>query len=127
MSPPTEAFETLAPELSDDEVAREYEELSELEELDAGAAPTGGEGALLEVAGELAHVRDDLEELAALEGRGEPDAAPAFAVETAGERAARSYEGMDVDELDALAHWAEEAEARALPDDEVERGADLLG
>ena len=32
-----------------------------------------------------------------------------------------------MDELDALAHYDEGAESRALPDDEIERGSQLMG
>jgi hypothetical protein len=116
----------LAVELGDDDVAREYEELAEMEDLDAVARATGGEGALLEVAGELALVRDELEELATLEGNGEFASARMAEAETTEDRVARRYEGMDVDELDALAHYDEEAESRSVPDDEIERGAELM-
>ncbi len=116
----------VALELADDDVAREYEELSEMEELDALAPPTGGEGALLEVAGELALVRDELEELAALEERDFASTRIAEG-ETTEDRVARRYEGMDVDDLDALAHWDEEAESRELPDDDIEREAEMMG
>ncbi|HET8541777.1 MAG TPA: hypothetical protein VFL83_18000 [Anaeromyxobacter sp.] len=116
----------LAVELADDEVAREYEELSQVEDLDALERPTGGEGALLEVAGELAFVRDELEELAALEDRGDFASTHIAEGETTEDRIARRFEGMDVDDLDALAHWDEDAESRAVPDDEIAR-AELLG
>ena len=110
----------LAVELADDDVAREYEELSDMEDLVALAPPGGGEGALLEVAGELALVRDELEELATLEDR-ELAATHVAEHETTEDRVARRYEGMDVDALDALAHWDGEAESRASPDDDVDR------
>ncbi len=116
----------LALEHADDDVAREYEELSEMEDLGPLAPPTGGEGSLLEVAGELALVRDELEELAALEDRDYASTRMAES-ETTEDRVARRYEGMDVDELDALAHWDEEAESRAAPDDEIERSAEMMG
>jgi hypothetical protein len=115
----------LAAQLSDDDVAREYEELSEMEDLDALAPATGGEGAPLEVVGELALVRDELEELATLEGRVDASSRMAEA-ETTQDRVARNFEGIDVDELDALAHYDEEAESRAMPDDEIERGAEMM-
>lgn len=118
----------LAVQLADDDVAREYEELAEMEDLDALAPRTGGEGALLEVAGELALVRDELEELATLEDREQAYAATHGAeAETTEDRVARRYEGMDVDELDALAHWDGEAESRALPDDAIGRAGELIG
>ncbi len=114
-------------ELADDEVAREYEELSEMEDLGALPPRTGGEGALLETAGELALVRDELEELAELEDRADYASTRMAEAEPTEDRVARRYEGMDVDELDALAHWDEEAESRAVPDDEIERSAELMG
>jgi hypothetical protein len=117
----------VAAELADDDVAREYEELSEMEDLGALAPASGGEGALLQVAGELALVRDELEELAALEDREAFDPLRLAEAEATEDRAARRYEGMDVDELDALAHYDGEAESRALPDDEIERGYALAG
>ncbi len=116
----------VALEHADDDMAREYEELSEMEDLEALAPPTGGEGALLEVAGELAFVRDELEELAELEARDFASTRIAEG-ETTEDRVARRYEGMDVDELDALAHWDEGAESREVPDDEIERGAEAIG
>jgi len=78
-------------ELADDEVGREYEELSEMEDLDAVAPRTGGEGALLEVAGELALVRDELEELATLEARGDYASTHIAEGETTDDRVARRY------------------------------------
>ena len=117
----------LALEHADDDVAREYEELSEMEDLGAVAPSTGGEGALLEVAGELALVRDELEELAAIEDRGDYASTRIAEGETTEDRVARRFEGMEVDELDALAHWDEEAESRASPDDEIERSAEMMG
>ena len=114
----------LAVELGDDDVAREYEELSEMEDLDARAPRTGGEGALLETAGELALVRDELEELAELEDYASTRSAEA---ETTADRVTRAYEGIDVDELDALAHWDGEAESRTAPDDEIAREVELIG
>lgn len=117
---PTPAANAPRLELPDDEVAREYEELSELEDLDA-MPRTGDEGAPLEPARALARTRDELEELAALDDEG--FAAVRIAEgERHEDRAARRYEGMDVDELDALAHWDEDAESRAVPDDEIGRG-----
>ncbi len=116
----------VALERGDDEVAREYEELSDVEDLGALMPTTGGEGALLEVAGELALVRDELEELAELEARDFGSTRIAEG-ETTEDRVARRYEGMDVDDLDALAHWDEEAESRELPDDEIERGVEAMG
>ncbi len=116
----------VALERGDDEVAREYEELSDVEDLGALMPKTGGEGALLEVAGELALVRDELEELAELEARDFGSTRIAEG-ETTEDRVARRYEGMDVDDLDALAHWDEEAESRELPDDEIERGVEAMG
>ncbi len=113
-------------ELADDEVAREYEELSDMEDLDALAPRAGDEGSLLEAAGELALVRDELEELAALEERDFASTRIAES-ETTEDRVARRYEGMDVDDLDALAHWDEEAESRELPDDDIEREAEMMG
>ncbi len=113
----------LAVELGDDDVAREYEELSEMEDLDALAPRTGGEGALLETAGELALVRDELEELAELEDYASTRLAEA---ETTADRVTRAYEGIDVDELDALAHWDGEAESRTAPDDEIAREIEQL-
>ncbi len=126
------SIETLDPldvdsALADDDTAREYEELSEMEDLGAPSGPIADEGSLLEVAGELAFVRDELEELAALEDRGTFESVHMAEADTTADRAARRYEGMDVDELDALAHWDEEAESRALPDDEIEREAELIG
>ncbi len=115
----------VAMERGDDEVAREYEELSDMEDLDA-LARHDDEGSLLEVEGELAFVRDELEELAALEARDFPSTRTAEA-ETTEDRVARRYEGMDVDELDALAHWDEEAESREVPDDEIGREAEAIG
>ena len=117
----------LALEIGEDDTAREYEELSEMEDLDALAPKTGGEGALLEVAGELALVRDELEELATLVGGADFASTHIAEGETTEDRVARRYEGMDVDELDALAHYDEGAESRALPDDEIERGAQAMG
>ncbi len=116
----------VALEHADDDLAREYEELSEMEDLGAVAPRSGDEGSLLEVAGELALVRDELEELAALEARAFPSTRMAEA-ETTEDRVARRYEGMDVDELDALAHWDEEAESREAPDDEIDRSAEAMG
>ncbi len=116
----------LALEHADDDVAREYEELSEMEDLGAVAPSTGGEGALLEVAGELAFVRDELEELAALDGGGDFASTRMAEAETTEDRVARRYEGMDVDAIDALAHWDEEAESREAPDDEIERSTELM-
>ncbi len=115
----------VALELGDDDVAREYEELSEMEALGA-APPTGGEGALLEVAGELALVRDELEERAALDERDFASTRIAEG-ETTEDRVARRYEGLEVDDLDALAHWDEDAESRTLPDDDLEREAEAMG
>ncbi len=115
----------VALERGDDEIAREYEELSDVEDLDVLATPRE-EGSLLEVEGELALVRDELEELAALEERDFASTRIAES-ETTDDRVARRYEGMDVDELDALAHWDEEAESRELPDDEIEREAEAIG
>jgi hypothetical protein len=114
----------LALEYADDDVAREYEALSEVEEL--APQQTGGEGALLEVPGELALVRDELEELAAIEDRGDFASERMAEAETTADRVARRYEGMDVDELDALAHWDEEAVSRETPDDEIERSVELM-
>ncbi len=113
--------------LADDDTARESEELSEMEELGAPSWAAADEGSLLQVAGELALVRDELEELAALEDRGTFESVRSAEAETTADRVTRRYEGMDVDELDALAHWDEEAESRALPDDEIAREAELLG
>ena len=113
----------LALEHADDDVAREYEELSEMEDLDALTPPTGGEGALLEVAGELALVRDELEELAAIEDRGDFASTHLAESETTEDRVARGFEGMDLDDLDALARWDLEAGSRPAPDDEIERGS----
>ena len=117
----------LALEHADDDVAREYEELSDMEDLGALAPRAADEGALLEVAGELALVRDELEELAALEDRGDFASTRIAESETTEDRVARRFEGMDVDELDALAHWDEEAESRAAPDDEIDRSAEAMG
>src|SRR5512138_911935 len=97
--------------LADDDTGRVYEELSELEDVDALAGPAADEGALLEVAGELAFVRDELEELATLEARGTFESVRSAEADTTADRVARRYEGMDVDDLDALAHWDEEAES----------------
>jgi chaperonin cofactor prefoldin len=116
----------LAVELGDDDVAREYEELSEMEDLDALAPRTGGEGALLETVGELALVRDELEELAELENREDFASTRMAEAESTEDRVARRYEGLDVDELDALAHWDEEAESRAAPDDDIGREVEQL-
>jgi hypothetical protein len=116
----------LALEYADDDVAREYEELSDVEDLGGLAPRTGGEGSLLETAGELALVRDELEELAALDER-EYASTRIAESETTEDRVARRFEGMDVDELDALAHWDEEAESREAPDDEIDRSAELMG
>ncbi len=113
--------------LADDDTGREYEELSEMEDLDARSGPEADEGALLEVAGELALVRDELEELAELEDRGTFESVRSAEAETTADRVTRRYEGMDVDDLDALAHWDEDAESRALPDDEIAREAELIG
>jgi hypothetical protein len=115
----------LAIELASDDIAREYEALSDMQDLGA-VVPGSGEGSLLEVAGELALVRDELEELALLEGREGFPAAPGATARSPHELAAR-YDGLDVDALDALAHWDEEAESRALPDDLVERAGEYLG
>ena len=49
----------LAAALADDDIAREYEKLSDMEDLGALAPPSGGEGALLEDREALAHWRDD--------------------------------------------------------------------
>ncbi len=106
----------VAVELADDDVARGYEELSE----------TDDPGALLEVAGELALVRDELEELAALEVRRDYASTRSAEAETTDDRVARRLEGMD-DPLDALARSNEEAGSRALPDDDVERSVELMG
>lgn len=76
----------LAVPLADDDLGHEYEELTRLEELGGVSARSDREGALLEVAGELALIRDELEELAALEDR-------------AGFASPRSAEGDDELEL----------------------------
>ncbi len=117
----------LAVQLGDDDIAREYEELSEMEDLDALAPRTGGEGALLETAGELALVRDELEELADLEDRESYEATHQAEQETTEDRVARSFEGFELDELDALAHWADEAESREMPDDAIARAGEWIG
>jgi hypothetical protein len=118
----------LAVQLGDDDVAREYEELSEMEDLDALAPGTGGEGALLETVNELALVRDELQELATLEDLEVAYAATHGAeAESTDDRVARRYEGLDVGELDALAHWADDAESRELPDDAIERAGEWIG
>jgi hypothetical protein len=122
---PSDALD-LEAAIADDDTGREYEELSQMEDLGALAGPIADEGSLLAVAGELALVRDELEELAALEGRGTFESVRSAEAETTADRVARRYEGMDVDALDALAHWDEEAESRALPDDEIARGAELM-
>lgn len=116
----------LALEYADDDVAREYEELSEMEDPGALAPPTGGEGSLLEVAGELALVRDELEELAALEDRGDFASTHLAEAETTDDRVGRRLEGMDLDDLGALARWDEEAGSLASPDDDIERGAEPM-
>jgi hypothetical protein len=110
----------------DDDVAREYEDLAELEDLDALAPATGGEGAsvLVEV-GALARAADELEAAARLWERGESATRLAEA-ETTADRVARDFEGMEVEELDALAHWDEEAESRGVPDDEIGRELELI-
>lgn len=126
MLPTTEPID-LAAELGDDDVAREYEELSEMEDLDARAPRTGGEGALLETAGELALVRDELEELADLEDREPYEATHQAEQETTEDRVTRGFEGMELDDLDALAHWADEAESREVPDDAIARAGEWLG
>jgi hypothetical protein len=108
----------LALEHADDDVAREYEALSEVEEL-APMPQTGGEGALLEVPGELALVRDELEELAAIEDPGDFASTRMAEAETTADRVARRFEGIDVDELAALAHSDE-------PDDEIERSVEMM-
>ncbi len=111
----------------DDEVGREYEELSEMEDLDALGAPAADEGALLEVAGELALVRDELEELATLEDREAYAATHLAESETTEDRVTRSFEGMELDELETLAHWDEEPETRDWPEDFVEHAGEYLG
>ncbi len=114
-------------EHADDDMAREYEELSEMEDLGVAAPRTGGEGALLEVPGELALVRDELEELAALEARGDYASTRMAEAETTLDRVARRYEGMDLDDLDALARWDEEAGSRRAPDDDIDRSVESMG
>jgi len=120
----------LATELGDDDTAREYEELSEMEDLDALAPRTGGEGALLETLGELAHVRDELEELAELEDRESFEATHQAELESTEDRVTRGFEGIELeelDELDALAHWTGDAESRELPDDAIARAGEWIG
>lgn len=116
--------EALEAQWPDDDLAREYEELAQLEELDT---LTGGEGAALRVTPRaLARAAKDLEAAAGLQALERYSTRLAEA-ETTDDRVARRYEGMDVDELDALAHWDEEAESRAFPDDDLGREAELLG
>ena len=120
---PTEEAEFRAEEwMPEDDTAREYEELAEMEAL-GGPAVEPWE---LVPAGEaLTRLEDDLALVAELE-------APAdWAIrlaekETTADRVTRQFEGMEVDELDALAHFREEAESRALPDDEIQRESEAL-
>ena len=117
----------LAAALADDDIAREYEELSDMEDLGALAPPSGGEGALLEAAGELALVRDELEELAQLEDREAFAATHDAELETTADRVARRFEGAELDDLDALAHWRDDARSRELPDDAIDSAAEWIG
>ncbi len=114
-------------ELGEDDIAREYEELSDMEDL-GPLPPEADEGALLETAGELALVRDELEELADLEDREESYAATHGAeLESTEDRVTRNYEGIELDDLGALARFADEAESSELPeDDAIERAGEWI-
>ncbi len=117
-------------ELGDDDVAREYEELSEMEDLDALSPRSGGEGGLLEAADELALVRDELSELAELKDRETFAATHSAELDSTADRVARGFEGIELDELDeldALAHWVDEAESREMPDDAIARAGEWIG
>ena len=120
---PTEEAEIRAEEwLPEDDTAREYEELAEMEAL---GGPAVEPWALVPAGEALARIEDDLALFAELEAPAE------FALrlaerETTEDRVTREFEGMEVDELDALAHYREEAESRALPDDEIQRETEGL-
>lgn len=118
--------EALEARWPDDDLGREYEERTELEDLGTLEPATGGEGAPLETPAALARAAADLEALADLEAVDRYSTRLAEA-ETTADRVARRFEGMDVDQIDALAHFDEGAESRELPDDELGRVAELLG
>jgi len=119
---PTEEAELRAEVWPEDDTAREYEELAEMEAL---GAPEAEPWAVTAAADAFAEVEGDLELVAELEAR--PDWSLRLAeAETTADRASRRFEGVDMDEIDALAHFREEAESRALPDDEIQRESEAL-
>lgn len=122
---PTEESEQRAQEWPDDDTGREYVELADLEALD-GVEPGAPEPWVVVEAGEaLALAAANLDLLAELEASDEGPLRMAEC-ETTADRLARRFEGMDVDVVDALAHWAEDAESRAVPDDEIVRTTETL-
>ena len=120
---PTEEAEIRAEEwLPEDDTAREYEELAEMEAL---GTPETEPWELMPAGEALARLEDEL----ALAG--ELEASPDWALrlaekETTEDRVTRQFEGIDLDEIDALAHFHGDAESRALPDDEIQRETEAL-
>jgi hypothetical protein len=120
---PTEEAEIRAEEwLPEDDAAREYEELAEMEALGASEAEPWSVASAAEA---LSDLEGELELVGELEAR--PDWALRLAEkETTEDRVTRRFEGIDLDEIDALAHYRDEAESRALPDDEIQRESEAI-
>lgn len=119
---PTEEAEFRAEEWPDDDTAREFAELAEREQLGT-LAPEAEPWKVAEAGEALAAAAADLGLLAELEARDDWPLRLAEA-ETTADRVSRNFEGIDVDALDTLAHYREEAESRAAPDDDIQRASE---
>jgi hypothetical protein len=120
---PTEEAEIRAEELSDDDTGREYAELADMEAL--GTLVPETEPWKVTAAGEaLAAVAGDIGLLAELEV-GDDWPLRLAEAETTEDRVSRRFEGMDVDVIDALAHYGEEADSRSAPDDDIQRATEV--
>jgi hypothetical protein len=119
---PTEEAEFRAEEWPDDDTAREYAELAEMETLGMPSEETDP-SRVAEAREALEEVPEELDLLAELEARESWPLRLAEA-ETTADRVTRSLEGIDADDAHALAYRRKEAASRALPDDDIARATE---